>query len=305
LLADGDIQETARLLETSYSHACKLMLHFKLKAKRKRGVLKRNQSDYVPPAIVEEPKPLPVERSKQEYNPKPFEPTKKEMNLVKQNAFSVGSKLKNRIPFEDLYSAGLEGLFEAKQKFDKDVLTSEGKKTKFDGFATMYIRARMYDWIRIEVGDSRLGLKYYKLRRAKEDELNTTCPITIRSALKWSESTYRLSFIKSQVTTSLNSIVHKNADKTQEHHEHLIAKPDKAICQKELITAFCKSLSQNERILIIGYYFEEQTFKQIGDQLNLSESRLSQMHTAIVKRLSKNQELKELLQCHISTKSSY
>ena len=51
---------------------------------------------------------------------------------------------------------------------------------------------------------------------------------------------------------------------------------------KELIT---KGLSRAERLIIILYYFEEMTMKEIGSTLDLSESRVSQMHSSILARL--------------------
>ena len=46
-----------------------------------------------------------------------------------------------------------------------------------------------------------------------------------------------------------------------------------------------KGLSRNERLIIILYYYEELTMKEIGATLDLSESRVSQMHSSIVQRL--------------------
>ncbi|HQY89223.1 MAG TPA: sigma-70 family RNA polymerase sigma factor, partial [Tepidisphaeraceae bacterium] len=51
---------------------------------------------------------------------------------------------------------------------------------------------------------------------------------------------------------------------------------------KDLIT---RGLSRAERLIIILYYFEEMTMKEIGATLDLSESRVSQMHSSIVARL--------------------
>ncbi|MEC9095027.1 MAG: sigma-70 family RNA polymerase sigma factor, partial [Planctomycetota bacterium] len=48
-----------------------------------------------------------------------------------------------------------------------------------------------------------------------------------------------------------------------------------------------KGLSRNERLIIILYYYEEMTMKEIGATLDLSESRVSQMHSSLVQRLQK------------------
>ena len=46
-----------------------------------------------------------------------------------------------------------------------------------------------------------------------------------------------------------------------------------------------KGLSRAERLIIILYYYEEMTMKEIGVTLDLSESRVSQMHSSILARL--------------------
>ena len=46
-----------------------------------------------------------------------------------------------------------------------------------------------------------------------------------------------------------------------------------------------KGLNRNERLIIILYYYEEMTMKEIGATLDLSESRVSQMHLASSQRL--------------------
>jgi RNA polymerase sigma factor for flagellar operon FliA len=51
---------------------------------------------------------------------------------------------------------------------------------------------------------------------------------------------------------------------------------------KDLVT---RGLSRAERLIILLYYFEEMTMREIGDALDLSESRVSQMHSAILGRL--------------------
>ena len=51
---------------------------------------------------------------------------------------------------------------------------------------------------------------------------------------------------------------------------------------KKLLT---KGLTRAERLIIVLYYYEEMTMKEIGATLDLSESRVSQMHSSIVDRL--------------------
>ena len=55
--------------------------------------------------------------------------------------------------------------------------------------------------------------------------------------------------------------------------------------KKDLMRLVTKGLNRNERLIIILYYYEEMTMKEIGMTLDLSESRVSQMHSSIVARL--------------------
>jgi hypothetical protein len=55
-----------------------------------------------------------------------------------------------------------------------------------------------------------------------------------------------------------------------------------------------KGLNRNERLIIILYYYEELTMKEIGATLDLSESRVSQMHSSIVQRLQTHHDLSEV-----------
>ena len=53
----------------------------------------------------------------------------------------------------------------------------------------------------------------------------------------------------------------------------------------DVIRKCTQQLSDKERLIIILYYYEEMTMKEIGATLDLSESRVSQMHSAIVKKM--------------------
>ncbi len=61
--------------------------------------------------------------------------------------------------------------------------------------------------------------------------------------------------------------------------------PTKRIQHADLMRLVTKGLNRNERLIIILYYYEELTMKEIGATLDLSESRVSQMHSSIVQRL--------------------
>ena len=55
--------------------------------------------------------------------------------------------------------------------------------------------------------------------------------------------------------------------------------------RKDLQLLLTKGLSRAEKLIVILYYYEEMTMKEIGLTLDLSESRVSQMHSSILARL--------------------
>ena len=61
--------------------------------------------------------------------------------------------------------------------------------------------------------------------------------------------------------------------------------PTLRLQRKDLMRMVTKGLNRNERLIIILYYYEELTMKEIGATLDLSESRVSQMHSSIIQRL--------------------
>jgi RNA polymerase sigma factor for flagellar operon FliA len=55
--------------------------------------------------------------------------------------------------------------------------------------------------------------------------------------------------------------------------------------KRDLKNLLTKGLTRAEKLIIILYYYEEMTMKEIGATLDLSESRVSQMHSSIIERL--------------------
>ena len=83
-------------------------------------------------------------------------------------------------------------------------------------------------------------------------------------------------------------------DVTHDEMQALLKERDAAIIHlqhtvKDLIT---RGLTRAERLILILYYYEEMTMKEIGITLDLSESRVSQMHSSILKRLKEQLELR-------------
>jgi RNA polymerase sigma factor for flagellar operon FliA len=63
------------------------------------------------------------------------------------------------------------------------------------------------------------------------------------------------------------------------------ASPQKRLARNDVVRLVTKGLNRSERLIMILYYFEELTMKEIGATLDLSESRVSQLHSNILHRL--------------------
>jgi RNA polymerase sigma factor for flagellar operon FliA len=68
-------------------------------------------------------------------------------------------------------------------------------------------------------------------------------------------------------------------------HDQTQEEPIAEIQSRDLKTLLTKGLSRAERLIVILYYYEQMTMKEIGATLDLSESRVSQMHSSILLRL--------------------
>ena len=68
--------------------------------------------------------------------------------------------------------------------------------------------------------------------------------------------------------------------------------PITEIQKKDLKDIITRGLTRAERLILILYYYEEMTMKEIGVTLDLSESRVSQMHSSILKRLKDQLDLR-------------
>ncbi|MCA9089785.1 MAG: FliA/WhiG family RNA polymerase sigma factor [Planctomycetaceae bacterium] len=211
--------------------------------------------------------------------------------LVRFNAERVWAKLPDGVDLNDLISAGVFGLMDAIEAFDLE------RGVKFETYCVPRIRGAMLDELRTMDWVPRLvRSKASKLEAArKQVEAQVGRPPTDRElAMKMEMSLDDFQRMKTEASAvnlvSLNKKWYET-DSSKDVREVDIVEDQKGedptfgIQKRDLMRLVTKGLNRNERLIIILYYYEELTMKEIGQTLGLSESRVSQMHSSIVARL--------------------
>ena len=212
-------------------------------------------------------------------------------SLVKYNAERVWQKLPDGVDLNDLISAGVFGLMDAIEAFDME------RGVKFETYCVPRIRGAMLDELRTMDWVPRLvrskASKHEAARKRVEARVGRTpTPVEMAQEMGVEVSEYD----KIKVEASAVSLVSLNkkwyeTDSYKDVREVDIIEdargedPTNGIQKRDLMRLVTKGLNRNERLIIILYYYEELTMKEIGQTLGLSESRVSQMHSSIVLRL--------------------
>ena len=194
---------------------------------------------------------------------------------------------------EDLVNIGVIGLSEALDRYDPFF------GIKFETYAIPRIRGAIIDELRKQDWIPRsLRSKSNKIKKAVE-ELEQSCrgdvsDHEIASYLGISEGEYHQ--WQSQLKrTSMVSLDKSNPN--FDDHNLYEAIEDKSTNSpveniedeemKTLLVKIIKKLPEKSRLAITLYYYEKLTFKEIGDILNVSESRISQIHSETVDRMKR------------------
>ncbi|MFY9253238.1 MAG: FliA/WhiG family RNA polymerase sigma factor [Fuerstiella sp.] len=211
--------------------------------------------------------------------------------LVKYNAERVWAKLPEGVDLNDLTSAGVFGLMDAIEAFDME------RGVKFETYCVPRIRGAMLDELRTMDWVPRLvRSKASKLEAARKAVIaKTGLPATDVQLSNEMGLTIQ-EFEKHKSEASAIGVVSLNkkwyeTDSYKDVREVDVLEdakgedPTGGIQKLDVMKVVTKGLNRNERLIIILYYYEELTMKEIGSTLGLSESRVSQMHSSIVNRL--------------------
>ena len=212
--------------------------------------------------------------------------------LVKVVAGRLSMYLGYNVEYEDLVSYGIFGLIDAIDKFDcmKDV--------KFETYASLRIRGAILDQIRkmdwiprtirqkqkkidavIKEIEARCG------RNATDEEIAEGLGITGDEYVDWQSQ------MKITNVVSLNEFLEQGSEVSNEASHTKSAQfdsPEEVLERDELKRMLAEALeilTEKERKVIVLYYYEELTLKEISSILEVPESRISQLHTRALQKM--------------------
>ncbi|TVQ62807.1 MAG: FliA/WhiG family RNA polymerase sigma factor [Phycisphaerales bacterium] len=211
--------------------------------------------------------------------------------LVRYNAERIHTRLPVEVDIEDLMSVGLFGLAGAIDAYDLE------RGVKFETYCAPRIRGAILDELRSMDWVPRLvrqrSAKVERARIAIEMETGVSPTDTeIADHLGVDEEEFK----KLQRDSSAVGVVSlsrrwSGSDSNREMREIDVIRdntqrdPLGEAQRRDIKNMITKGLSRAERLIVILYYYEEMTMKEIGETLDLSESRVSQMHSSILARL--------------------
>lgn len=212
--------------------------------------------------------------------------------LVKYIASRVSLGKTKYIDYDDLVSYGMLGLMDAVNKFDKD------KGIKFSSYASIRIKGEIIDGIRknrpIPKGAMDKLNRYNKaveelqsqlLREPNDKEIANYLDITVNEVAEIENYINYVSvvslddiiFSEDEDLNVMGLIEDKNSPSPEDRYQ--------AKEQEDVLSAAIEMLKEKDRIVLSLYYYEELTLKEIGQVLNVSESRVCQLHSRAIRNL--------------------
>lgn len=208
-------------------------------------------------------------------------------SLVKRIAYQMLARLPDSVLIDDLIQAGMEGLLDAGRHYDKN------KGASFETYSSIRIRGSMldeirrYDWVPRSVhrharlvadAAKRIGHEYG--RDAKNKEVARVLKLEL-------ESYYTLlRDISDGQVFGFDDLNHVDTLIFQAENEGM--NPENSVIQQdrlEQLKQLMEALPARENLVLVLYYQRDRSLKEIGDILNVGESRVSQILTQAQHRI--------------------
>ena len=210
--------------------------------------------------------------------------------FVEALARRMASSMPHSIDIGDLVQDGVIGLIDAANRFDEE------RGIKFETFAERRVRGAMIDALRKDAWPRGVRRQRRELEAAREElrrELGCE-PSLADLAAKVGSDEKRLSRTIVRINTIESTSPLANADHTDESTLPAALlpsepeRPDNAYEKLEVrdrVRKAIQSLPRREQKVIGLYYYGEVTMKQIGQEIGVNESRVSQLHARAIRRL--------------------
>lgn len=211
--------------------------------------------------------------------------------LVRYHAQKVWMRLPDGVDLDDLTSAGVFGLMDAIDAFDLS------RDVKFETYCAPRIRGAMLDELRNMDWVPRLvrtkAKKINEATKLLDDKLGrkpTEAEIADYLGISSDEFEKMSREANTATVVSLNKKLCET-DGSKEVSELDVLEdqrgedPTSRLQKIDTMRLVTKGLKRNERLILLLYYYQDMTMKEIGMTLDLSESRVSQIHSSIVQRL--------------------
>jgi RNA polymerase sigma factor for flagellar operon FliA len=213
--------------------------------------------------------------------------------LIRFVAQRIAARLPSNIDIDDLISAGVIGLMDAIEKYDPS------RDNKFKTYAEFRIRGsildelRSQDWVPRSVRDKakKIEKTYAELeqklgRAVSDEELSTALGIQL------DEYYDMVSKVKAVTLLSIDELSGPNQQDRKsllESLENTSSKNPftqlKSKGIRDLLVKHIDELPEKQKLVLSLYYYEDLNLKEIGRILEVTESRVSQLHTQAVEKL--------------------
>jgi RNA polymerase sigma factor for flagellar operon FliA len=216
------------------------------------------------------------------------------LQCVRYNAERVHSKLPVEVELDDVISVGMLGIMDAIDSFD---LT---RGVKFETYCAPRIRGaildelRAMDWVprlvrsrTTKMDKAKAALANMKIDQPTEDQLREQLGVGHDEFNKIrSDSTVTASVSLSRKWFETDSS--KDVREIDMLEDKTVQTPDSNMAHADMKQFITKGMNRQEKVIISLYYYEDMTMREIGKALDLSESRVSQMHSSLIARMRAN-----------------
>jgi len=201
---------------------------------------------------------------------------------VKAMAFRLKERLPSSIDFMDLSAIGTEELIKLARRYDEKL------NDNFWGYAKKRVYGAMLDYLRSLDILSRASRKLVK-------------------AIDYAVEEYRLTHEEEPTDEELAEMLDESVEKVHDariastiytvmplHDQLQVGDEGAALAQVEreelvdVIKNILSSFKEREQLVIQFYYFEELTLKEISEILNITESRISQIHKSVIHKIKES-----------------